>query len=88
MSNDGFREIAAVHKTLNAAIIVCWVVGIMLLEKQLLQMEDDGQSSHKRARTSAAPPSPVTTTWIELSKLVSQLLCSVPSVDVNKATLF
>ena len=45
-----------------------WVVGIMLLEKQLLQIDDDGQSSHKRARSAVAPPSEVTTTWIELSK--------------------
>ena len=43
-------------------------VGIMLLEKQLLQMEDDGPSSHKRARTSSSPPTKVTTAWIELSK--------------------
>lgn len=43
----------------------------MLLEKQLLQIDDDGQSSRKRARSSVAPPSQVTTSWIELSKLVS-----------------
>lgn len=48
-------------------------IGIMLLEKQLLQMEDDGPSSHKRARTSSSPPTKVTTAWIELSKLYRSL---------------
>ena len=47
------------------------IVGIMVLEKQVLQMEDDGQSSRKRARTSVSPTSEVTTSWIELAKLVS-----------------
>ena len=51
-----------------------YLAGIMLLEKQLLQKEDDGQSRRKRARTSAAPPSEVTTSWIELSKWVSRVL--------------
>lgn len=44
----------------------------MLLEKQLLQSEDSGQSSRKRARGSAAPPSQETITWIELSRQVFQ----------------
>lgn len=48
-------------------------IGIMLLEKQLLQSEDDGQSRHKRARSTVSPPSEVTTTWIELSKLYRSL---------------
>lgn len=48
-------------------------IGIMLLEKQLLQIEDEGPSNHKRARSSVAPPSQVTTTWIELSKLYRSL---------------
>ena len=43
-------------------------VGIMLLEKQLLEIEDRGQSLNKRAKISVAPPSEVTTCWIELSK--------------------
>lgn len=50
------------------------IVGIMVLEKQLLQMEDDGQSSRKRARSSVSPTSEVTTSWIELAKLVSKLM--------------
>ncbi|XP_027045855.1 DNA-dependent protein kinase catalytic subunit-like [Pocillopora damicornis] len=44
-------------------------IGIMLLEKQLLEIEDRGQSLNKRAKISVAPPSEVTTCWIELSKL-------------------
>ena len=50
------------------------IVGIMVLEKQLLQMEDDGQSSRKRARSSSSPTSEVTTSWIELAKLVFRLM--------------
>ena len=46
----------------------------MLLEKQLLQSEDSGQSRRKRARGSAAPPSQETITWIELSRQVLQHL--------------
>ena len=53
---------------------VWWYAGIMLLEKQLLQIEGNGESSHKRARSSTAPPTQVTTTWIELSKYVCFLL--------------
>ena len=52
------------------------VAGIMVLEKQLLQMEDDGQSSRKRARSSVTPASEVTTSWIELAKLVTKLMCA------------
>ncbi|KAL9956083.1 hypothetical protein ACROYT_G037506 [Oculina patagonica] len=48
-------------------------IGIMLLEKQLLQMEGDGQSSRKRARSATSPPSQVTTSWIEISKLYRSL---------------
>ncbi|XP_067044034.1 DNA-dependent protein kinase catalytic subunit-like isoform X2 [Acropora muricata] len=48
-------------------------IGIMLLEKQLLQSEDSGKSSRKRARGSAAPPSQETITWIELSRLYRSL---------------
>ncbi|XP_015748747.1 PREDICTED: DNA-dependent protein kinase catalytic subunit-like [Acropora digitifera] len=48
-------------------------IGIMLLEKQLLQSEDSGQSSRKRARGLAAPPSQETITWIELSRLYRSL---------------
>jgi len=61
----------------------------MLLEKQLLQIEDDGQRSRKRARTSAGPPSQVTTTWIELSKLVimvSKSFCK--TFAINFCTIF
>ncbi|XP_022778667.1 DNA-dependent protein kinase catalytic subunit-like isoform X5 [Stylophora pistillata] len=44
-------------------------IGIMLLEKQLLEIEGKSQNSRKRAKTSTVPPSEVTTCWIELSKL-------------------
>jgi hypothetical protein len=43
--------------------------GIMLLEKQILQIsEDTRERPTKRQRTSASPSPETTTTWIELSK--------------------
>lgn len=49
------------------------IVGIMLLEKQLLQSEDGKQqSSRKRVRSSVALRSQETVTWIELSRQVFQ----------------
>ena len=64
------------HFSLEHFVSMCnlyWlIVGIMLLEKQLLQSEDSRQSSRKRARGSAAPPSQETITWIELSRQVFQ----------------
>lgn len=51
--------------------------GIMLLEKQLLEIEGKSQNSRKRAKTSTVPPSEVTTCWIELSKYVSLVNCFI-----------
>ena len=73
--NEDIEALALrMYKLRCGALTTVSIVGIMVLEKQLLQMEDDGQSSRKRARTSVSPTSEVTTSWIELAKLVSGLM--------------